>query len=270
MWHLRRRSTLAAPLVLAMLASCVLAPESNEDTPRALRVMTWNIQHGRGTDGEIDLERIAALIAHKQPDLVALQEVDRGVRRTDRRTLDEELAELTGMHHVFGKASEWQGGDFGNAILSRAELLWTENEPLYQDEDVEERAALVARVEHDGATIVFISTHFAVRAPDRLGQAADLLRLESEQRDEIVLVGLDLNEEPGAPAYNEVMSAFTDPWREVGSGSGLTWPAHAPREQLDYILKSNGSSARLLALRSWVPSTLASDHRPVVTDFALQ
>ena len=51
-------------------------------SPVRLRVVTYNIHHGEGTDGRIDLERIAALLSGMQPDIVALQEVDRNTSRS--------------------------------------------------------------------------------------------------------------------------------------------------------------------------------------------
>ena len=59
--------------------------------------MTYNIHHGEGLDGRVDTARIAALIKQERADIVALQEVDKGVRRTALRDLTAELASLTGM-----------------------------------------------------------------------------------------------------------------------------------------------------------------------------
>src|SRR5947207_417120 len=81
--------------------------------PRAgtFRVMTYNIHHGEGTDSRIDLERIAALIKKEKVDLVALQEVDRGVLRTGRRDLPAELSKLTGMSYFFENNLSYEGGE---------------------------------------------------------------------------------------------------------------------------------------------------------------
>ena len=68
---------------------------------RTFRVMTFNIHHGEGLDGKVDLPRIAALIQNERADLVALQEVDKGVQRTARHDLPAELATLTGMTCLF-------------------------------------------------------------------------------------------------------------------------------------------------------------------------
>ena len=51
------------------------------DARRTLRVLTYNIHHGEGTDGVFDLERLAKVINDLAPDIVALQEVDKGTDR---------------------------------------------------------------------------------------------------------------------------------------------------------------------------------------------
>jgi endonuclease/exonuclease/phosphatase family metal-dependent hydrolase len=75
-----------------------------EPTTVQVRVLSYNIHHGAGTDGELDLPRIANVIRRLKPDLVALQEVDKKTQRS--RGVDQaaELGRLTGMHAVFGKA----------------------------------------------------------------------------------------------------------------------------------------------------------------------
>ena len=52
-----------------------------DDAPKAsfaniLKVMSYNIHHGEGTDRRLDLERIAAVIADSGADIVALHELD--------------------------------------------------------------------------------------------------------------------------------------------------------------------------------------------------
>ena len=62
-----------------------------------VRVLTYNIHHGEGLDGRIDLPRQAAIMTSAAPDLVALQEVDRGTARAGGVDQLAELARLTGM-----------------------------------------------------------------------------------------------------------------------------------------------------------------------------
>jgi endonuclease/exonuclease/phosphatase family metal-dependent hydrolase len=66
-----------------------------------LRVMTYNIHVGVGMDKKLDLQRIAQVINDQHPDLVGLQEVDRGVKRTEGSDEIAELAKLTSMNYAF-------------------------------------------------------------------------------------------------------------------------------------------------------------------------
>src|SRR5580692_9889520 len=84
--------------VMLLLAGCASAPAKKEPVAAAgikLRVMTYNIQHGAGMDRKVDLLRMAEAINQEHPDIVALEEVDKGVARTDKRDLTAELAEMT-------------------------------------------------------------------------------------------------------------------------------------------------------------------------------
>ena len=87
-----------------------------------LRVLTYNIHHGEGRDGLFDYDRLGRIIAGVRPDVVALQEVDRGTTRADRQEQVEILGEITGMDSVFGRAMYYQEGEYGGAILARYPL----------------------------------------------------------------------------------------------------------------------------------------------------
>src|ERR1044071_240107 len=90
-----------------------------------LRVMTYNIHVGVGMDKKLDLQRIADVIRKHDPDLVGLQEVDRGVQRTQRIDEIVELAKLTRMDYAFAFNLPYQGGQYGVAILSRLPIRAT-------------------------------------------------------------------------------------------------------------------------------------------------
>lgn len=60
--------------------------------------MTYNIHHGEGLDGKVDLLRIAEVIKRERADVVGLQEVDKGVERTARRDRSSEPDNGTKWH----------------------------------------------------------------------------------------------------------------------------------------------------------------------------
>ena len=98
-------------VLFALTASLVgLANLETDPDPVRFRLMTYNLHHGEGMDGRVDLERIAEIIRREGADIVALQEVDRGVARTARRDLSGELAALTGMTCLFSNNFHFQGG----------------------------------------------------------------------------------------------------------------------------------------------------------------
>src|SRR5438270_1349612 len=93
-------------LVASIVALIGVGCTSADHKPVELTVMTYNIHHGAGMDGKVDLPRIAEVIKRSGADLVALQEVDRITLRTSRIDQCKELGRLTGMHAYFGKAMD--------------------------------------------------------------------------------------------------------------------------------------------------------------------
>jgi endonuclease/exonuclease/phosphatase family metal-dependent hydrolase len=163
-------ATLASRLVAAFLAlglaGCAGLSGSGGQAAESdtLRVMTFNIHHGADSQERMSVAEIAAVIRREQPDIVALQEVDRGVERTQRRDLLVELARLTGMdHRAFGKTIDHQGGQYGNAILSRHPIARQTNTLLTQREPGERRGVLQAVVNVRGRQVAVLATHFDVR-----------------------------------------------------------------------------------------------------------
>ena len=66
------------------------------------------------------------MINSVRPDLVALQEVDQNTTRTLKVDQAAELARLTGLHFAYGKAMDYEGGGYGQAILSRYPIRHSE------------------------------------------------------------------------------------------------------------------------------------------------
>src|SRR5882762_1627926 len=109
---------------------------------RTLRIMTYNIHTGVGMDKKLDLQRIADVINHERPDLVGLQEVDRGVKRTGGVDEIAELARLTKMEYAFAHNLDYQGGQYGVAILSRYPILKTDHR-MYKNKREAERRGMI-------------------------------------------------------------------------------------------------------------------------------
>ena len=125
-------------LILAVVALVSWMPSA---ICQELRVLAYNIHHGEGTDGKFDLDRIAKLITAQEPDLVALQEIDVKTARASGVDQAAELARLTGMHYRFGRFMKYDGGEYGQMVLSKHPILSHEN--LKLPEGPEPRTALI-------------------------------------------------------------------------------------------------------------------------------
>ena len=99
---------LGSTLLSVVLGIVLISPQSTAAEPLQLRVLSYNIHHGAGIDGKLDLPRIAGVITAVNPDLVALQEVDRKTRRTKQQDQPAMLAKLTGMKILFERNIDFQ------------------------------------------------------------------------------------------------------------------------------------------------------------------
>jgi endonuclease/exonuclease/phosphatase family metal-dependent hydrolase len=229
--------------------------------------MTYNIQHGRGMDGKINLERIATVILREGADIVALQEVDRGVERTDRRDLAAELGALTGMTPIFSNNFHFQGGEYGNAILTRFPVITWSNTHLARVGQSEQRGVLQAVLEVHGRPLLLMNTHIDHRKDDaeRLLNIQEFLNLREERARLPVIFGGDFNDVPGSPVHQEMSRRFLDVWELAGTGPGFTFSSVTPRARIDYIWISKDAPWQVL--KAWAPRSTASDHLPVVAEF---
>ena len=238
-------------------------------TSNTFRVMTYNIHHGEGLDRKVDLQRIADLIKHEQADIVALQEVDKGVQRTAKRDCPAELAALTGMTCVFSNNYHYQGGDYGNAVLTRFPVKHWTNHHYKMLRPGEPRGLLQVVLEVHGRELVFLDTHLDARRDDaeRWSSAAELEEALQPYRDQPMIFCGDFNDTPDSRTCQKLAQQFTDTWKAIGEGDGFTIPAEKPRKRIDYIWTSKEPAIQ--ALKIWVPESEASDHRPVMAEFKL-
>lgn len=264
--RLRKRRRVG--LLLTLLLVAPTAPTQAADL--TLRVMTWNIHHGEGTDGQVDLERIAAVIKAEEVALVALQEVDKGVERTNRRDLAGELAALTGMTALFSNNFSYQGGEYGNAILSRLPVTSWNNTHLRMLRPGEQRGVLQATVDWHGIPLRFLSTHIDYRRDDaeRLANVAEFQQLAARSATRYFMIAGDFNDFPDSRTHRVMSETFAEAWGSAGVGEGFTFSSDRPRSRIDYLWVIRGSP--LQPARVWIPQTTASDHLPLVAEFTVE
>ena len=244
-------------------------PTSISAGKKSLRVMTYNIHVGVGMDKKLDLQRIAEVINAERADLVGLQEVDRGVKRTEGKDEIAELAQLTRMNYVFAHNLDYQGGQYGVAILSRFPIKQIDHRKYENRREAERRGMIRAEIEFAGQTINFVTTHLDYQFEDgRAFETEQMLKFLEGFKGPLIVVG-DFNDEPGGAAHKLMLTGFEDAWIVAKiKAQGFSYPADEPVKRIDYIFTRR--SDRLGVKRPRIVTTLASDHLPVVADIQIR
>jgi endonuclease/exonuclease/phosphatase family metal-dependent hydrolase len=231
-----------------------------------LTVMSFNIHHGEGTDGVLDLARIARVIKASGAGAVGLQEVDRNfAQRSDWSDQVAGLAELLDCHVAYGANIDLDPprpgkprAQFGNAVLSRYPITRSENTSLFRSAGEEQRGLLHAEVDMAGVLLHVYVTHLAVSSQtDRIQQAQQVAQ-QVRGNDPAVLLG-DFNARPHTPEIGTLQEVLSDTWGAAAGGD----PSRAPAARIDYIFTSQRLNSRWTRFSTFDPA--ASDHLPVVS-----
>jgi endonuclease/exonuclease/phosphatase family metal-dependent hydrolase len=256
-----RLATLVLPLLCAAaLGACVHRGAQVTTLSPSLRVMTFNIQSGRH-----GLDAVARLIQEAQPDVVALQEVDRFTDRAGNVDQVEGLVRRTGLTHShFFRTTSLHGGDYGLAVLSRYPLSGLSFRGLPTN-GAEPRGVGRAVVESPQGAVSLYVTHLSnlpFRGRLREQQVRALLTFMGEGSGPALLCG-DFNDGNGSAAVDAVRRVLEDAFARAGRGRDTTYPMGLlPESRLDYVF----TTKELRAADAWVVREAASDHFPVVVD----
>ena len=246
---------------------------------QSLRVMTYNIYGARATSpaNAADLDAIAEVIRRQNPDFVTLNEVDVFTNRTGKDVHQaRDLAEKLGMEWHFSKAIDRDGGEYGDAVLSKYPILEKRSYrlPCAAEQPGEDRSLCVIRVQIDGKDLYVASTHLDHLSGDasRLVQATEIRRIrDTELEGDLILCG-DLNAIPSSNVIATMTSFLTN----TGPIDQYTFPSDDPSRKIDYIMYAPiehfGVQNCQVVSRGdqQVGGVDASDHRPVIADFRFQ
>jgi len=231
------------------------------ESPTRVAVLTYNIYHGEDANGGSNLDAVAGIINSLEPDLVALQEVDNKTARAKGFDLTAELSRRTGMQGVFGKAMDYDGGGYGEAVLSRYPVIETKNNPLPHSAKAEPRAALEVHIELPGGVkMAFVGTHLDHQRDqsNRMMQAGRIMELYKNYNLPIVLAG-DLNAAPGSDPINLLSGQWSYAARD---DPRPTFPSVNPARKIDYIMYKPKGRWKVVEVRV-IDEKVASDHCPV-------
>lgn len=243
---------------------------------QTLRVMTYNVHSCTGSDGRISTYRIADVIAAFEPDIVAIQELDSGLARTNHEHQAAEIARHLNMDFHFHPSIEVQEGMYGNAILSRYPLRLVQAGSLpapWWFRPLERRGALWAAVIVDGREVQVINTHFGHNLRERLLQAETLLgaKWASHHSCSPLVVCGDFNTLPISAVYRRFMKFLKDAQLSItGKKPSGTYPSRFPVARIDHIFTGAGVEVMDTRVPKNRLTCLASDHLPLIAEIEIR
>lgn len=253
---------------IPFINGCHTTQSGQRSNRHTLRVMTYNIHHANPPSkaGVIDLQAIARVINNAKPDLVALQEIDVHTERSGEE-VDEarELAKLTGMHFHFTRSLDYQGGEYGIAVLSRFPLIDEASFHLPVEEGSKEEVRSICMIKikiPGGDTVFFASTHLGLSRATRLLQVKRMIRIVDSLPHPLIIGG-DFNARPESESIQLLDHVLT---RSCKEQCAFTIPAEDPSHKIDYIMYSPANKFNVLDQKV-IPETYASDHLPVLVTF---
>ena len=169
------------------------------------------------------------------------------------------LGDLTGMEHAFGRFMEYQGGEYGMAILSRWPIVASVNHEL--PPGAEPRSTLAARIRLPGEAgeVVVAGVHLYRTEVERLSQAGKIVDIFEREPTPVILAG-DFNSQAGDRVMDLIEHHWTVPDKARPT---LTFPADRPEREIDFIGYRPEDRFEVQEYRV-VDERVASDHRPVL------
>lgn len=244
----------------AAAAGEYVEPVYDKYEKQSLRVMSYNIQHGAGNHGSLDLARTARVIKAQGADVVALQEVDSVFSsRSDNKYQVKELAELTGMYGIFCSALT----GYGIGILCKELPLSVRVVSLASD--FEPRRMLMAEFD----SYVFASIHVGLSASARRG-SGPIIKEAAEawvETGKPVIIAGDFNDDGTDSEMQGARGALT----EYLQGNGFTFHSDQTTPTwsdgtyvIDHIISYAPIGGVQKVDYQVIDDKVTSDHMPIV------
>ena len=243
-----------------MVVGCA-ALSSNATPCGEFKILSYNVHHCRGMDGELSVARIAAILNSERPRFAALQEIDCRTVRSGGMDEAKELERLTGMMPIFAKTIDFQGGDYGVMILSQDKPLSVEKFPL---PGAEPRVLLMAEFSD-----CFVGcTHLSVAGEQERVDSVAMMKKAVEGYNKPVFLAGDWNSLPDSPVLKELCGFLKVLSRtdcstfhgDASAGSSGT----AKDFCIDYIAVDSAHADLFRVVdRDVILDRISSDHAPV-------
>ncbi|WP_417638141.1 endonuclease/exonuclease/phosphatase family protein [Klebsiella aerogenes] len=248
-----------------------------------LRIATYNIGKNEASDNVADFTALNSAIKKINADIIAVPEVDHKTQRSQKIDQLKTIADANNMHYAFGKALDFDGGEYGLGLLSKYIILHSQVVKLPSG-NAEQRVALLAQVDvpgFDSAPIIMVTHLDWQKDPTmRTEQARYLLDLSigdaaSDFKDiasSIKILAGDFNSTREEQPVKEIGYFFNEVSKQ-GTDT-RSWPAVNPAIDIDHIFTFKGQKWDVKKLEiphnspefNW---SAASDHLPVIAELQL-
>ncbi len=238
---------------------------------RGVRIVSYNIHSCIGVDGRCAPERIAAVIAEIDADVVCLQELDVERVRTGAMDQAAEIARILEMQFHFNATIQEDTGRYGDAILSKTQITLVRAgsfPEVPRPVPRESRGAIWIETTVKGRVWQIINTHFGLGHGERRLQARALVSdwiVPALKRTPVVMCG-DFNSRPASIIHKILGEHLRDVFLQSGPRHPRTFPTRWPFLCLDYIFASPGVRVQLAEWRRTPLAAVASDHFPIFAE----
>ena len=241
-----------------------------------LKILTYNIAHGVGLDGKLDVKRQAELIKEYSPDIACIQEIDVYSKRTNQIDEISIMAEkLDFDYSAMGTTLTIQDGYYGNGILSKYPIIYSMNYLFPKNNyTYEQRGCLYSKIKKDNKLIHLFCLHLSVYEEERIIAIEKLVELIKKiDKNEYIFVAGDFNvgiEKIGEHKYKvkddeiqheefEVLKKYLNKI----NNSNLTWFSKTGKACIDTIFYS--SNIKNIDFKTIENDY--SDHSAIVAEF---
>jgi endonuclease/exonuclease/phosphatase family metal-dependent hydrolase len=236
-----------------------------------IRVATYNIHKCRGLDRCTSPDRIAAVIAELDADVLAIQEIldvrDGRDELDQARRIHDKFKDY---HRCFGENRILHGGAYGNMTLSRFPVELCRNYDVTWRHRERRGCLRTDIVLGAGAVLHIFNVHLGTSFIERRHQARRLLSEEVLNRQDWcgprMVVG-DFNEWTRGLASRLMGGAFEALEPRAFLRYARTYPGVFPVLHLDHFYYDKQLSLRSFRLHRSRKALIASDHLPLVAEF---
>lgn len=226
------------------------------------QIMSYNIHHGADTNDNLTIKEMKKYIKKSGVSIVGLQEVDSVCERSGSIDEVKELAHGSKFKGYFTRHFAFQGGAYGQGLLSKYKVASLRNIeiPIFPQEEGKSVSMLMADIEVEKHLVVTVAVvHLDYRnKSSRLQQIELITSILKDEIHPVILLG-DFNAYYRSEEIEVLKERFT---LFPISEDAFTYPASNPDRRIDFIFISEGAPLRVLSER--IDSVNFSDHLPLI------